>query len=98
MDGGSNPGVLVERPQPDPDDRRIVRVAAEQRRAAVSAEPLFGSTLGLPGTHLVLSLEDLERAGLDPSVRRGTGAGATLAPGAVAVLRRDERRGHLEAD
>jgi hypothetical protein len=38
----------------------ILGGTAEQRRAAVAAEPLRGATLGLPGPEAVLPLDDAE--------------------------------------
>ena len=74
------------------------RVAAEEGRAAVAAEPLLAAVLGLPHAQPVLARDDPERARRRVRVRRRRRAAAALAAPAVAVARDDERRGHLVAD
>src|SRR5689334_8569538 len=49
-----------------------------------------------PGLDELLAGEQPERAAVDPHLGRGRGAGATLAPGAVAVARGGRRLGELE--
>src|SRR4051794_32039921 len=71
--------VLVERAHPDPDRVGVARVAAEQRRAAIAAEPLLTAHLRLPRAQPVLTRDDPERAGRGMGVRRRRSAASPLA-------------------
>src|SRR4051794_24220618 len=95
---GPDPGILVERPHPDADRIGVARIAAEQRGAAVAAEPLLAAVRGLPDPEPVFAGDDPERARGGMRTRRRRGTAAPLAAAAVAVARRDERLGDLEPD
>ena len=88
--------VLVEGAHPDARDLLRVRANAPERRAAGRAERLRESVLGLVRADELLAGRDSMRSGHDSSLRRGSGAGASLATRAVAVARRDRRLGHFE--
>jgi hypothetical protein len=57
-DTGTDPGVIVEGAHADPDRVRVARVAAEERRAAVSTEPLLAAALRLPDAQPILAADD----------------------------------------
>jgi hypothetical protein len=76
----------------------MAEIEAEERRAALAAEPLLAAVLRLPHTQLVLAGHDPERAGCGVGVRCCRRAAATLAALAVAIARYDERLAHLEPD
>src|SRR3954468_10316075 len=94
---GAGSGVLVQRAHADADRIGVAGVAAEQRRAAVAAEPLLAALLGSPDAQPVLALDDSERVRRGVCVGRRGGAAAALAAAAMAVARGHERRGHLVA-
>jgi hypothetical protein len=94
---GPDAGVVIERSHPDPDRLREVPPAAEQRRAAVAAEPLLTTILRLPGAKPLLAGEDSQAAGRRSGVDGGGRSGATLTASAVAVMGDDEGFGDLEA-
>ena len=96
-DAGPDPGIAVERAHADADRVGVAEVAAEDRRAAVAAEPLLAAVFRLPVLQPVLTADDAKRAGRRMRVRRRRGAAAPLAALAVAVARDDERLGDLVA-
>src|SRR4051794_3221799 len=89
-------GVAVDGPQAHADVSARLRVAAVQRRAAVRAERLVEAAAArVPDLDELLALHDPERAVGCARVGGGSRARAALAAGAVAVVGRDERLGHL---
>src|SRR5207248_6781442 len=78
-------GIPVDRPESHADLGVLGRVAGEQRRPAVGAEPLLVTVVGAPCAHPVLALDDPKRSGHDGRAGRGRGPGPALAAGAVAV-------------
>ena len=75
----------------------MVRVAAEEGRAAIAAEQL-GLALGRDvRANLLLAYEEAKARPRDPSAYRRCGPGAPLAVGAMAVAGGEERRGDLKA-
>ena len=90
--------VAVERAEPNADHLGVDGAAAPERRAAVRAELLEEAAVaGVVRADELLAGQQSERAGRDPCRRGGGGAGAALAPRAVAVAGRDERLVDLEA-
>src|SRR5262249_59556233 len=73
------------------------RVAAEDSGATSAAEPLLPAALRCPGAQRLLAREQAKRTSLGPGVGRGGGAAAPLTARAVAVVRCDQRSGHLES-
>src|SRR5580692_10789787 len=90
--------IVIEGAETDAHLLRIVWVPAEQRRAALSAEPLLPAARRSPGTQVLLAGEDPKRPGLGAGVCGGGCSATPLAACAVAVVRGLQRRGHLEAD
>src|SRR3954452_24107364 len=92
-------GIAVERPHPDADGVGVAEVAAEDRRAAVAAEPLLPPAgVRLPRAQAVLARDDPERAVRRMGVRRRGHARTALAALAMAVAGDTDGRGHLVAD
>src|SRR5262249_59303316 len=75
----------------------MARVAAEDGRSALAAEPLLAAVGRLPHAQLLLAGDDPERARRRVRLRRRGRAAPPLAAPAVAVARPDERRAHLVA-
>jgi hypothetical protein len=75
----------------------VVRVPAEERRAAFSAEPLLPAARRLPCAQALLAGKNSKRPGLGAAVCGGGGAATPLAARAVAVVRGLQRDGYLEA-
>src|SRR5262249_10950797 len=75
------------------------RAPAPERAAAGRAEALGPPGVrGCPLAHELVSLDNPQRPASDARLRRGSRPGPPPAARAVAVGRRDERRGHLVAD
>src|SRR5438105_3702889 len=95
----AHPRIAVERPHADAHLGRIVRIAAEQMRAALAAEALLEPAIGMPPRlHQIASPQQAKCAAIDSCLRRRRGAGAPLAAGAVAVAGGRGGLAQLEAD
>src|SRR5205085_1153805 len=71
--------VGVEYAHADADAIRIVRAAAEHRRAALATEPFLEPVLGPPRPKLIFAGEDAEASGRGGGVGRRGGSGPPLA-------------------
>jgi hypothetical protein len=60
MDAWADAGIAVERAKANSDLGVVRRIAAEQRGAAVGAEPFLGAALRAPRTETVLALYHAE--------------------------------------
>jgi hypothetical protein len=68
-DARSNALVTIEGAHPDAEWFGVVRVEAEERRAAISTEPLLPAIFGLPYAEPILADDDPERTGSRVRVR-----------------------------
>jgi hypothetical protein len=89
---------LTVRPETDRDLVALRPLAAEQARSADRTEGLHASVVGREDTDELLTGEEPEALARDPSLRAAERAGVLAAARAVAVIRPEERRRHLEAD
>jgi hypothetical protein len=91
-------GLAIERPEADRDFFALRPFPAEQARAADRAERLH-SAVGRPeDADQLLTGNQAKPRTRDASLRSAEGARVLPAPRAVAVVRPEERHGHLEPD
>src|SRR5581483_8742561 len=81
----ADPVARIEEPEADAADLSRVGVLAPERTATDRAEALRPAVAGRVLAHELLAGEKADRAGRDPRLRRGRGAGPALAARAVAV-------------
>lgn len=96
--GGTHSRVTVEGAEPDAQHLWVLRIPAEEGRAARRAEKLREAVRRLVGPDQLLAARDAQRSGNDTRLRRRGRACSPLAARAVAVARRNERLDDLEPD
>ena len=90
-----DPWVAVERAHSHADPLRMLVVAREDGRAAVTAEPLLTPVLGVPASEDIVPGNDTERFNRSVGARRCRGTRSTLASTTVAVARAEQLGRHL---